>query len=81
MKTSVEISYYPLMEEYKTPIKKFIETLKEDARITVKSNSLSTHVFGEYDDVMAVITACIKDAFELPSSIFVLKIMNLDRNK
>ena len=81
MKTSVEISYYPLNEGYKEPIRKFINSLKENQNIKVKSNSLSTHVFGNYDEVMPTITKCIKDAFELPHSIFVLKVLNMDRDK
>lgn len=81
MKTSIEISYYPLNEEYKTPIKNFIEALKKNDKITVKPNSISTHVFGEYDEVMTTITECMKEAFELPHSIFVLKILNSDRDK
>lgn len=81
MKISVEISYYPLVEEYKVPVKAFIANLKANEKLSVKPNSMSTHVFGEYDEVMAGITACIKEAFELPSSIFTLKILNLDREK
>lgn len=81
MKISVEISYYPLVEAYKVPIKSFITSLQATGKLSVRTNSMSTHVFGEYDEVMAGITACIKEAFELPSSIFTLKIMNLDREK
>lgn len=79
MKTSIEISYYPLGEGYKDPIRKFIASLEENKNITVKANRLSTHVFGNYDEVMSTITKCIKNAFELPDSIFVLKVMNMDR--
>ncbi|WP_080904476.1 thiamine-binding protein [Parabacteroides sp. Marseille-P3160] len=81
MKVSVEISYYPLKEEFKAPVKAFIADLKKEDKITVKPNSMSTHVFGEYEDVMYALTRCIKEAFELPNSIFTLKIMNLDRDK
>jgi uncharacterized protein YqgV (UPF0045/DUF77 family) len=81
MKTSIEISYYPLNKEYRAPIKSFIAALQESKKINVKANSMSTQVFGEYDDVMAAVTKCIKNAFELPESIFVLKIINMDRNK
>ena len=81
MKISIDISYYPLNEEYKNPIKKFIKALEENEKILVKPNKMSTHVFGEYDDVMAAVTKCIKNAFEFPDSIFVLKIMNIDRDK
>ena len=81
MKTSVEISYYPLSMEYKEPIRNFIASLNENENITVKQNSMSTHVFGDYDEVMSTITKSIKNAFQLPDSIFVLKILNMDREK
>lgn len=81
MKISIEISYYPLNEAYKTPIKNFVKALRENQQIVVKPNAISTHVFGEYDEVMSTVTRCMKDAMELPSSIFVLKILNSDRDK
>ena len=81
MKVSIEISYYPLLEDYKPTIKNFIAALEANPAITVKPNSMSTHVFGEFDQTMSAVTQCIKDACEVPSSIFVLKVMNLDRNK
>ena len=36
-------------------------------------------VFGEFDEVMSTVTKCIKDSFEIPNSVFVLKIINMDR--
>ena len=81
MKASIDISYYPLMEDYKPTIKRFIASLSANPAITVKPNSMSTHVFGEFDETMQAVTQCIKDAFEIPSSVFVIKIMNLDRDK
>jgi uncharacterized protein YqgV (UPF0045/DUF77 family) len=53
--------------------------LEENENITVKSNRMSTQVFGQFDEVMEAVTKCIKNAFELPNSIFVLKIINMDR--
>ncbi len=81
MKTSIDISYYPLNQEYKVPIKDFINDLKKYDNIVVKPNNMSTQVFGEYDDIMKAVTACIRNAFELPDSTFVLKIVNMDRDK
>lgn len=81
MKTSIDISFYPLNKDFRAPIKDFIAALKSQENITVKSNSMSTQVFGEYDDVMKAVTECMKNAFELPESIFVLKIINMDRDK
>ena len=42
---------------------------------------MSTQVYGDFDDVMSAVTKSIKNAFELPESIFVLKILNMDREK
>lgn len=78
MNTSVEISYYPLNIEYIPPIKNFIDRLNSYDRLRVKTNGMSTQVFGEYDEVMKVLTAEIKKSFEIPHSVFVMKIINAD---
>lgn len=78
MRISVEISYYPLNEGYKKPILQFIENLKENKNLVIRTNTMATQVFGEYDEVMATVSKCIKNAFELPHSVFVLKVINAD---
>lgn len=81
MKTSAEISYYPLKEEFKPTIKNFIRDLQSHPEIKVEPGSMSTRIFGSYEDVMRVLSLCMKNSFEEPNSIFVLKIMNMDRDK
>ena len=76
MKTSVEISYYPLTETYIPPIKDFIDRMNAYETLVVKTSGMSTQVFGEYDDVMGAITTEIKKSFELPHSVFVMKVIN-----
>ena len=78
MNISVDISYYPLKEEFIPPIKGFIERLNKYGDIVVKTNGISTQVFGNYFDVMEIITKEIHKSFELPHSVFVLKIINAD---
>ena len=78
MKTSVELSYYPLNNEYLVPIKGFIQRLNTYTNLVVNTNGMSTQVFGEYDEVMAELTAEIKKSFELPHSIFIMKVINND---
>lgn len=80
MNTSVEISYYPLNVEYIPPIKSFIERLNAYEEIKVQTNGMSTQVFGKYKDVMLILTDEIQKSFELPHSVFVLKIINADLN-
>jgi len=81
MKISVEISYYPLNEQYKSPIKRFIATLNANKNLSVKTNTMATQVFGEFDQVMQTIQNCMKQAFELPHSVFVMKFINADLEK
>ncbi|HLO92628.1 MAG TPA: YkoF family thiamine/hydroxymethylpyrimidine-binding protein [Lentimicrobium sp.] len=78
MLISVEISYYPLNEEYKKPILSFIDSLKQNQKLIVRTNTMATQVFGEFDEVMSSVSACIKGAFELPHSVFVIKVINAD---
>lgn len=78
MNTSVDISYYPLKEEFIPPIKSFIERLNKYKNIVVVTNGISTQVFGEYDELMAILTKEIKLSMNIPHSVFVLKIINAD---
>jgi len=81
MKTSVEIGYYPLNDNYLLHIKDFIKRLNTHNKLIVKTNGMSTQVFGEFDEVMSSITMEIKKSFELPHSVFMLKVINNDLDK
>ncbi len=78
MNTSVEVSYYPLLVEYIPPIREFIKRMNTYENLICKTAGMSTRIFGDYDDVMAALTQEIKASFELPHSVFVLKIINAD---
>lgn len=80
MKTSVEISYYPLNEEYVPPIRGFIDRINTYNGLTVRTNGMSTQIFGEYDILMEALTKEIKQSFNHPHSVFVMKIINADLN-
>ncbi|MBT3301849.1 MAG: hypothetical protein HOD63_05340 [Bacteroidetes bacterium] len=81
MRTSVDISYYPLKEEFVKPIRAFIDRLNTYEKLVVNTNGMSTQVFGQYRDVMEAITNEIEKAFELPHSVFILKVINADLQK
>ncbi len=81
MKVSIDISYYPLKVEYKPRIKDFIARLNQYESLVVQTNGISTQVFGEYFDVMKILTDEIFKSFELPHSVFVMKVINIDLNK
>ena len=80
MRISVDISLYPLTQDYVEPILAFINTLEENPKLIVKRNSLSTQVFGEYRDVMDCLNSEIESVFaQIPASAFVLKMVGSDR--
>jgi len=81
MKVSIDISYYPLKVEYIPPIKDFIARLNKYEGIVVQTNGMSTQVFGEYFEVMKVLTDEIYKSFEIPHSVFVMKVINADLKK
>ena len=79
MKTSIEISMYPLNENYGTAILKFIKKLKTYAELEIHTNTMSSQIFGDYDDMMGILTKEMKQTFEEGTdTIMVFKIANLD---
>ncbi|MCO6501298.1 MAG: hypothetical protein J5I47_13115 [Vicingus serpentipes] len=76
MKTTVEISKYPLTNDYEPPILDFINRLNENTNFTVKTNATSTHITGNYDEVMEALQKEIKTSFEkYGKAIFVMKVL------
>ncbi len=72
MGVSVEISMYPLQEQYKSIILAFLERLRAYESLTVITNNMSTRVFGDYDEVMSIISREMKISFERPDTIVVV---------
>ncbi len=56
MNIGVEISLYPLHDDYIPPIRGFIDRLNADGRFKVMTNDMSTQVFGRYEEVMEALT-------------------------
>ncbi len=79
MNVSVEISLYPLLDEFIGPIEAFIERLHDYSSLTVLTNTMSTQVFGEYDAVMAALnTEMQRTHRQIPQAAFALKILGSD---
>lgn len=80
MTTSVEISYYPLQYDYVEPIKDFIYRLNQYPEIQVQTSGMNTQIFGDYDQVMDILKNEIKKSFDVPHSVFVMKVANANLN-
>jgi uncharacterized protein YqgV (UPF0045/DUF77 family) len=77
MRVAVDISLYPIADEFIPPIDDVIERLNSHESLEVTTNPMSTQVFGEYDVVMAALNREIKTTFESsPRAIFAIKILN-----
>lgn len=79
MKLSVEISMYPLKDEYIPAIKDFIERLSKHPDLRVITNTMSTQVFGDYDLLMDILKTEMRASWEqFGRAIFVCKFIDGD---
>jgi uncharacterized protein YqgV (UPF0045/DUF77 family) len=78
MRAAVEISMYPLTEYYRPPIQAFIDRLNTHPELSVRTNALSTQVWGPLDRVMAILAgemARSAAASGAPQLVFVMKVL------
>jgi uncharacterized protein YqgV (UPF0045/DUF77 family) len=80
MEIGVEISLYPLQEQYAPDIKDFIRRLQSQQALRIVTNSMSTQVFGPYDTVMDALRRELRVSFENLSgrsgkAVFVMKVL------
>ncbi len=79
MVCSVEISMFPLKEDFKPSIIVFIKNLRKYPFLKAVTNGMSTQVFGEYKRVMNAINTEMENTFLKENSVvFTLKVINSD---
>ncbi len=77
MQVSLEISMYPLQADYIPPIQSFIDKLNTHSNIKVKTNSMSTQIFGAYDHIMEALKVSMLHAFGDTNKVaMVMKMIN-----
>jgi uncharacterized protein YqgV (UPF0045/DUF77 family) len=80
MDIGVEISLYPLRSDFVPAIRAFIARLNDDPRLKVVTNSLSTQVFGAYEEVMEALRRELHTTFQSlekgsDKAVFVMKVL------
>jgi len=82
---SVEISMYPLQENYKTKIKDFLVDLNAftnespNNNIEIRTTNMSTRIFGEFDNVTQLLNCAMQRSMQLHGKIvFVCKYLEGD---
>jgi uncharacterized protein YqgV (UPF0045/DUF77 family) len=81
MKITVEISFYPLQEDFKKIIKSFIKKIDSYDDIDLVYNNISTQFTGKYERVFEVLQNEIKPVFEKHKAVFVCKFLSGDKLK
>lgn len=80
MDIGVEISLYPLRAQFVPAIKDFLERLNRARQLRVVTNSMSTQIFGPYEDVMEALQRELRATFEVlettsDKAVFVMKVL------
>ncbi|WP_218310734.1 YkoF family thiamine/hydroxymethylpyrimidine-binding protein [Alteromonas antoniana] len=79
MQVMVELSLYPLVDDFIGPIAAFIERLNGYDGLSVMTTSTSTQVTGDYPLVMQVLGDEMQRTHEeVGQAIFVAKFLNFD---
>ncbi len=76
MHVAVEMSLYPLTEQFIPPILDFIVRLKAHPELVVVTNSMSTQVSGEFDAVFSALKVEIAASLARKErAVFVMKVL------
>jgi uncharacterized protein YqgV (UPF0045/DUF77 family) len=76
MRAAFEISMYPLTPEYRPRIQAFIDRLNTHPGLTVRTNDLSTQIWGALDQVMTMLSQEMAlAAADAPQLVFVMKVL------
>jgi len=79
MKISIELSLYPLDDDFLSIIQDIVSKLNDDQRINCYTNTMSTQFFGELEDAMSVLKEVVSYSFrKYGKQVFVAKFLNSD---
>ncbi len=80
MKLSVEVSMYPLQDNYKPKIKAFLSRLNTDSTdVEIRTSNMSTRLFGDFDELTALLNRAMEESMrEFGKIVFVCKYLEGD---
>jgi len=81
MQMSVELSCYPLMDDFIPVISRFIKKINQHPEITAITNTMSTQLFGESEVLMPLLTEAMQSSWAIDGkAVFVCKFINAELN-
>ena len=76
MQVAVEISLYPLSDDFEKPIDTFLALLSENKAIEIEYGKMSSILTGELSEIMRALSSSMEKTFENGPAVFNLKISN-----
>ncbi len=77
MQTTIDVSLYPLADEFIPAIDDFIARLNARPELAVHTNPVSTRISGDFEAVWDALKAEIRGTFEREGkAVFVLKVLH-----
>ena len=74
MQATVEISLYPLHQDYENKVLAFLAKINEYDGLTIETNGVSTQIFGDYFKIMEMLTKEMHSVLENQEAMFVMKL-------
>lgn len=74
MTSTIEISLYPLNNEYTTSVLRFLRKLKECEGIETQTNGMSTVIIGEFTNVWTRLGGLMEWQFAQEDCVIVMKV-------
>ncbi len=74
MTVTIEISFYPLQDDYPEVVMLFLEKLKSLTNAEMQTNGMSTILIGPFDTLWNQLGVLIKHEFAGHASLFVMKV-------
>lgn len=73
MQATVEISLYPLTEDYEKVVLTFLDDLEKEESVTFTTNGMSTQIFGEASEIFSVLGRQFEKIQETGKAVLVMK--------
>lgn len=74
MTSTIEISLYPLRDDYPAHVIRFLSQLKAMPDVEINTNGMSTIIIGEYSSLWKKLGALMEEELSSGYSLFVMKV-------
>lgn len=74
MTSTIELSYYPLRQDYPQAVLVFLDKLKTLSNVEIHTNGMSTILIGDYQELWNTLGSLIASELHGDASVFVMKV-------